>query len=141
MQIQAEALKTEIEFARANKDVSGGIMNWMYSDIWPSGTWAVIDYYLEPKQAYYQLKRSYQPLYATFVYCADGKTRLAVMNDTFKDVEIEIRYGKKTLYTPDFCRNCAFSAGYSVKTNLIDPHTLQVTIKADSFVKALFFSF
>lgn len=186
MQIQAEALKTEIEFARANKDVSGGIMNWMYSDIWPSGTWAIIDYYLEPKQAYYQLKRSYQPLYATFVYCADGKTRLAVMNDTFEDVEIEIRYGKKTvngevvaektftlqlpagglyreetdldpegkdsylfveyggkktLYTPDFWRNCAFSSRYDVKTKLIDPHKLQATIKADTFVKALFFSF
>jgi len=41
MTIQAEALRCEIEFARSNKNLTGGIMNWMYSDIWPSGTWSV----------------------------------------------------------------------------------------------------
>ena len=36
-------------------------MNWMFDDIWPTGTWSVIDYYLKPKAAYYTLKREYAP--------------------------------------------------------------------------------
>ena len=59
-----------------------------------------------------------------------------------KDSYLFVEYGgKKTLYTPDFWRNCAFSSRYDVKTKLIDPHKVQATIKADTFVKALFFSF
>lgn len=96
MTAHAEILRAEIEFARANKDKCGGIMNWMYSDIWPSATWAIINYYCEPKQAYYQARRSYAKKSVTFVQLG-GKVHLAVINDEFCAQSGEITYGLKKL--------------------------------------------
>ncbi|MBQ9713717.1 MAG: hypothetical protein IJV83_00155 [Clostridia bacterium] len=97
MTVHAEALRAEIEYARANKLRCGGFMNWMYSEIWPSATWSVIDYYCEPKQAYYQMKKSYAPILLTFVQKKGGKTWLTVVNDTANAFETEVEYGVKTL--------------------------------------------
>ena len=58
---QADILKSEIVYCRSN-DRSWGLLNWMYNDIWPTGTWSVIDYYLDKKPAYYTMKRSFAPL-------------------------------------------------------------------------------
>lgn len=71
-------------------------MNWMYSDIWPSATWAIINYYGEPKQAYYQARRSYAKTAATFVQLG-GKACLVVINDEVFAKEGELTYGLKTL--------------------------------------------
>ena len=95
MTVHAELLRAEIEFARYNKARCGGMMNWMYSEIWPSATWAIVDYYTEPKQAYYQARRSYKPVYASFTEDKDG-TRVFLVNDTDKAVSAKIRYGMKT---------------------------------------------
>ena len=96
MTAHAETLRAEIEYARFNEDKCGGFMNWMYSDIWPSATWAVVDYYLEPKQAYYQMKKSYAPVLLTYVDTKDG-LNLALINDTRKILTAKITYGEKTL--------------------------------------------
>lgn len=96
MTAHAEVLRAEIEFARANKAKCGGFMNWMYSDIWPSATWAVVNYYCEPKHAYYQMKKSYAKLLATFVQ-TDGAVRLTIINDGCADLDGELTYGMKTL--------------------------------------------
>lgn len=96
MTAHAELLRAEIEFARANEDKCGGFMNWMYSDIWPSATWAVVDYYSEPKQAYYQMKKSYAPVLAAFVQ-KDGKLKLALVNDGDKSIKADLKYGMKKL--------------------------------------------
>lgn len=97
MTTHAELMRAEAEYARYNEGITWGIMNWMFSDIWPSGTWSVIDYYCEPKQAYYQMKRSYAPILTSFVQGGDGKTRLVVMNDTRKAVSGELEYGLQDL--------------------------------------------
>ncbi len=96
MTVHAEGLRAEIEYARANKQRCGGIMNWMYSDIWPSATWAIVDYYGEPKQAYYQMKRSYAPVLLTFTEKKTG-TALVIVHDTEKEFSTNVRYGLKTL--------------------------------------------
>lgn len=96
MTAHAEMLRAEIEYTRINKDKCGGIMNWMYSDIWPSATWSIVDYYGEPKQAYYQTKKSYAPLLLTYVYTKEG-LQLTLVNDTLKDVTTAVVYGIKTL--------------------------------------------
>ena len=97
MMFHAELIRTEVEWVRAHQPVTGGILNWMYNDIWPCGTWSVIDYFLEPKQVYYQMRRSFAPLYATFIENADGETELAVMNETGKIVTLEVEYGCRRL--------------------------------------------
>lgn len=96
MTVHAEAMRAEIEFARFNKSKCGGFMNWMYSDIWPSATWSVVDYYCEPKQVYYQMKKSYAPVLLTFVQTKEG-TFLALINDGCEPVKGEFVYGMKSL--------------------------------------------
>lgn len=73
----------------------------MYSDLWPSATWAVVDYYLEPKQAYYQMKKSYAPVLLTYVDTKDG-LNLALINDTQKILTAKILTEKRR-WTAEFC--------------------------------------
>ncbi|KAH8695804.1 glycoside hydrolase superfamily [Phaeosphaeriaceae sp. PMI808] len=40
----------------------GGILVWQLNDCWPTISWAVVDYYLVPKPAYYMIKRAMQPV-------------------------------------------------------------------------------
>lgn len=185
MAIQAEALRTEIEFARSNKNLNGGIMNWMFTDIWPSGTWAIIDYYLEPKQAYYAIKRSFKPVLITFAENKAGKTQLVVVNDTPSNYRSVITFGSKklsgeassqsaidvsveagglfktdlpfevvggeylfayadgakTLYSPVFWRDCDFNSDFTYELQVENSKTAKIKIKANSFVKGLYFSF
>ena len=97
MMMHAEVMRAEIEWVRAHQPITGGIMNWMFSDIWPCGTWSVVDYYLEPKQVYYQMRRSFAPVYATFIENRDGQTELAVINETGKPLSITVEYGCRAL--------------------------------------------
>ena len=96
MTSHAESMRAEIEFARANP-ACGGFMNWMYSDIWPSATWAVVDYYCEPKQAYYQMKRSYAPIVVTYVQNEDKQLQLVLINDDLREATVDVTYGMRTL--------------------------------------------
>ena len=97
MTVHAETLRAEIEYARANKVRCGGFMNWMFSEIWPSATWAVVDYYGEPKQAYYQMQKSFAPVLLTFVQKKGGMTALTLVNDTTEAFKTKVTYGVKTL--------------------------------------------
>lgn len=97
MTAHAEALRAEAEFVRSNKGVTAGFMNWMYSDIWPQGTWATVDYFCEPKQAYYQMKRSYKETLITFVQNKAGITELVAVNDKLAPFNTIVRYGVKKL--------------------------------------------
>ena len=96
MVLHAECMRAELEWVRVHKAVTGGFMNWMYSDIWPCGTWSVVDYYTEPKQVYYQMKRSLRPVLATFFMDTDGTTKLSVDNGSNKPVKLNVTYGKRT---------------------------------------------
>jgi len=77
--MQSDIMKTEILFARCNGE-SSGFMNWMYNDIWPTGTWSVIDYYLSEKPAYYQMKRCFVQSGALLVRVGNDYY-IAAMND------------------------------------------------------------
>ncbi len=96
MTVHAETMRAEIEFARANPGC-GGFMNWMYSDIWPSATWSVVDYYCEPKQVYYQMKRSYAPVLVSFVQNEYKQLQLCFINDSREAAAAQITYGLRTL--------------------------------------------
>jgi beta-mannosidase len=41
---------------------SGGVLVWQLNDCWPTISWAVVDYYLVPKPAYYAMKRAMEPI-------------------------------------------------------------------------------
>ncbi len=97
MLVHAEAMRAEAEFTRAGEGITAGFMAWMYTDIWPSGSWSVIDYWCEPKQVYYQMKKSFAPRLVTFVQNAKGATELVVINDTLQPFTTTVTYGVKTL--------------------------------------------
>ena len=97
MNVHNEAMRAEIDYARFHKGMTQGIMNWMYSDIWPTATWAIVDYYTEPKQAYYGMKKAYAPIRATFVEDKQGNQNLVLINDTLQALPYEVVYGSKTI--------------------------------------------
>lgn len=104
MLVHAEAMRAEVEFARSNKGITSGFLNWMFDDIWPSGSWSIIDYWGEPKQVYYQMKKSYAPRLVTFVRNKKGVTELVVVNDLREPFTVTVRYGKKTLEGKVICK-------------------------------------
>lgn len=97
MLAHAEALKCEAEFTRAHRSISGAFLNWMFDDIWPSGTWSIVDYYTEPKEAYYSLRKSFAPHLASFYEDHDGVTHFFFDNSTRVAFTGKIRYGVKKI--------------------------------------------
>jgi len=59
--IQAEAYKSAIEHFRRNP-LCGGCLFWQVNEPWPAICWSVIDYYLEPKMAYFIVKEAFRNL-------------------------------------------------------------------------------
>ncbi|MHA1271292.1 MAG: glycoside hydrolase family 2 protein [Candidatus Helarchaeota archaeon] len=62
---QAELLKFGIEAFRRGKGKIHGIILFTFNDAWPSITWSIVDYYRNPKLAYYTVKKVYQPLHCS----------------------------------------------------------------------------
>ena len=93
MALHSEFVRAESEFHRSRKGKCSGAMFWMYSDIWPSGTWALLDYYMIPKAAYFAAKRSFAPITPIITKHKDG-TFIFVVNDTLSDITgtLNIRY-------------------------------------------------
>jgi len=58
-----------------------GNIIWRLNDCWPIIYWSVIDYYLEPKLAYYYLRRAYDPVLISFERTPD-KITAWVVNDS-----------------------------------------------------------
>ncbi|MCJ1313633.1 Beta-mannosidase B [Agyrium rufum] len=44
------------------REYCAGALVWQTNDCWPVTSWAIIDYYLRPKHAYYTVKRELQPI-------------------------------------------------------------------------------
>lgn len=41
---------------------SGGVLVWQFDDCWPTMSWAIVDYYLVKKPAFYAIKRALAPI-------------------------------------------------------------------------------
>ena len=62
---QAEVIKAATEMFRQEKYFPvAGLISFLGIDCFPAITWAIIDYYRTPKQAYYIVKDAFEPLYA-----------------------------------------------------------------------------
>jgi beta-mannosidase len=44
------------------KEYCGGALVWQINDCWPVTSWAIVDFYLRPKHAYYTVKREMAPI-------------------------------------------------------------------------------
>lgn len=60
---QADISKFAIEAMRRKKyDKIAGMFQHMFVDSWPSISWSVMDYWRQPKKAYYAIKDAYSPV-------------------------------------------------------------------------------
>ena len=60
---QAELLKYAIEhYRRAKYTKIGSFFQFQFVDCWPSVTWSVVSYARKPKQGYYAIKETFQPV-------------------------------------------------------------------------------
>jgi beta-mannosidase len=101
---QADGLQVAIEHFRRRKGRTGGCLVWQLNEPWPAISWALIDYYRLPKQAYRRVQRAYNPLLVSLEFALRqyqaGETVSAavwVINDwprALPDCEIEVSLGQ-----------------------------------------------
>lgn len=65
--MQAECLASAYrlwkrEWRGPKKEYCGGALVWQINDCWPVTSWAIVDYYLRPKHAFYTVKREMAPI-------------------------------------------------------------------------------
>lgn len=65
--VQAEAMRFSYKTWRRDWGVPGarkcgGVLVWQLNDCWPTMSWAVVDYYLVKKPAYYAIARALRPV-------------------------------------------------------------------------------
>ena len=97
---QAELIKFYNEYWRSRRfNPTGGALQFMFTDIAPAITWAVIDYWRTPKKAYYVLKETFKPTYIFMEwpkpkYKAGKKyrTKIYIVNDLHKEFDGTARF-------------------------------------------------
>lgn len=88
---QALAMKTSIEFWRANKPRCMGILYWQLNDTWPVASWASLEYGGGWKLTHYIAKKFNASLLVTAVPEEDGDAIfLTAINDLQEDLEITL---------------------------------------------------
>ncbi len=68
---QGDALKTAVTHWRSRMFKTSGCLIWQLNDCWPVISWSLIDYGLNPKAAYYYVKRACQPVIAPLIVKQD----------------------------------------------------------------------
>ncbi|HKD74693.1 MAG TPA: glycoside hydrolase family 2 protein, partial [Ktedonobacterales bacterium] len=96
--LQADALVTAIHAWRRRWNPPehpnvGGALIWQLNDCWPAISWALADYYLRPKAAYYAVRRAFAPIAIGIARTPDNGAEIWGMNATttpLTDVSLEI---------------------------------------------------
>ncbi|KAJ3041545.1 hypothetical protein HDV00_009020 [Rhizophlyctis rosea] len=109
--MQAEALSSAYrawrrEWRGEGRRECGGALVWQINDCWPVTSWAIVDYNLRPKAAYYAIKRDLRPITVGVdrvktVTPKDKRTRVFVdetttvevwgNNEALKAVDVQVR--------------------------------------------------
>ncbi len=86
----AEYLYAEFQHHRRRQPENAGALIWMLNDCWPAANWSLVDYYGQPKQAYYALKRACRPVMFSFREM-DGGFELYLTNNSQADIAGNVR--------------------------------------------------
>lgn len=67
--IQAEGLRYALEANRRRKFNNSGSIIWQFNEPWPNvSNTCVVDYYRDPKMAFYWMKKAYEPIHVSLKY-------------------------------------------------------------------------
>ena len=88
---QGEALKTAVTHWRSRMFKTSGCLIWQLNDCWPVVSWSLIDYGLNPKAAYFFVKRAFQPVIAPLIV-RHGKAQVFIVNETAKTLESTLKF-------------------------------------------------
>jgi beta-mannosidase len=99
---QGDALKTAVTHWRSRMFKTSGCLIWQLNDCWPVISWSLIDYGLNPKAAYFNVKRAFKPVIAPLIV-KDDKVTCYVVNETAKQTDFDftfqvVRFNGKILY-------------------------------------------
>jgi beta-mannosidase len=87
---QARAVKTYVEFLRANCRKNSGAMFWQFNDCCPAISWSALDCTAKPKALYYYARRFFAPVLLAVVLRLDtpgpAAPSVVAVNDTDKPV-------------------------------------------------------
>jgi len=91
-----EQTRDEYESARRDRPNNGGTMSWMFNDCWPTANWSILDYYFQPKPAYYAAKRACAPV-LPIIFERKGEISFFLGNDTISPQAVKLEYGQEKL--------------------------------------------
>ena len=101
--LQADFLEMAVRHFRSHRERCSGSTYWQVNDIYPTISWATIDYYGRWKGAHYVVKRSYGQI-ISYVEIGEDKTAgLYISSDNTEEVKVTykielIEQGKESLY-------------------------------------------
>lgn len=103
---QGEALKTAVQHWRSRMFKTSGCLIWQLDDCWPVISWSLIDYGLNPKPAYYFVKRAFKPVITPLIFVkpmpqSAGKkpsVRVYVVNETEEELKALLSFHVMNLY-------------------------------------------
>jgi len=137
--IQYEWIRVVTEQARREKDLCSGIIFWMMNDCWPAASgWAIIDYYNNPKNAFYAFKRCSKDIISSIDRDKD-KYLVYTINDGMKDISADCEVlhfasdRKTVLNSYNFkCNVCKNSSNcvFETDTPLLDGEFLVCNVKS-----------
>ena len=78
---QAYAIRTAVEYWRAQRPVSMGALYWQLNDNWPVASWASVEYSGKWKLLHYAAKRFFEPVHVVG-YVNEGELAVRLCNDT-----------------------------------------------------------
>lgn len=112
--LQCEWLRISFELYRRSQWFSAGILYWMFNDCWPTSvSWSIIDYYGDPKPAFYVFKRCAKPVITSF-FEEDGCVRLHVCVNGADDAAVRGRVYRYDVLTGEERTVAEFDGVYPV---------------------------
>jgi len=94
--LQAEAVRTGVEYWRRSRRRTGGTLYWQLNDCWPVASWSSLDYFGRWKVLHYAARRFYAPVLLS-AERQGTKATLHVTNDLTGEWRGAVRWSLETL--------------------------------------------
>lgn len=112
--MQAECLASAYrlwkrEWKGPGREYCAGALVWQINDCWPVTSWAICDYYLRPKHAYFTVKREMAPL-SIGITRREIKVPRSKHTQAFIDTKVEIEAWGSNLMLEDVHVDCILKA-------------------------------